>query len=195
MSDSADQGTPVAWGRRGSFHARVAMRRYASGVISRRRPLLVLLVILLVAACGSGSASPSSGTAAPGASAPAATEPVATGAPPATGQSDTEWGPIWDTVPSGFPTYPGSKAAEVGTDPASEVRVIDGVEPTAIASWIDQHLQAAGFRTDGLSGPFEDGSYVVDASGQGGCRVQVRVAPTGETAMIVVLYGASCPHG
>jgi hypothetical protein len=163
-------------------------------VIPRWRPVVVLLVALLVTACGSAAASRSSTALAPGSDVPAASEP-ATAAPPAEGQSDTEWGPIWDTVPSGFPTYPGSKVTEVGTDPASEVRVIDGVEPTAIASWMDQHLQAAAFRTDGLSGPFEDGSYVVDASGQAGCRVQVRVAPTGGISTIVVLYGASCPHG
>jgi hypothetical protein len=171
------------------------MRRYPSTVIRRWRPFVVLLAVLLVAACGSSSASPSTGTATPSLTAATATEPDTTGAPPASGQSDTEWGPIWDTVPSGFPTYPGSKAADVGTDPASEVRVIDGVEPTAIASWMDQHLQAAAFRTEGLSGPFEDGSYVIDASGQSGCRLQVRVAPTGGTATITVLYGASCPHG
>ena len=73
--------------------------------------------------------------------------------------------------------------------------MIEGVEPSAIASWMDQHLRAAAFRSDGLSGPFEDGSYVVDMSGAAGCRVQVRVAPAGGTSMIVVLYGAACPHG
>jgi hypothetical protein len=163
--------------------------------MSRWRPVVALLACLLVMACGSGA--PSSSPARPpttaDASEPAPSDLVAAG--PTAGQTDTEWGPIWDTVPSGFPTYPGSKATEASTDPASDVRVIEGVEPSAIASWMDQHLRAAAFRSDGLSGPFEDGSYVVDMSGASGCNVQVRVAPAGGTSMITVLYGASCPHG
>lgn len=164
-------------------------------MISRCRPVVVLLVGLLAAACGPATASPSPARATPGpdVSAPAASQPVAAGT--AAGQSDTEWGPIWDTVPSGFPTYPGSTESEIGTEPASTERVIDGAEPAAIASWMNQRLQAASFESDGLSGPFEDGSYVVDASGAAGCRVQVRVAPTGGTTTITVLYGAACPHG
>ncbi len=171
------------------------MRRYASGVMSRWRPLVVpLAALLLVVACGSGASSPSTvGASLPTVtSAPAPSEPAAAG--PTAGQTDTEWGPIWDSVPSGFPTYPGSKPTEVGADPASEVRVVEGAEASAIASWMDEHLRAASFRSDGLSGPFEDGSYVVDMSGASGCRVQVRVAPTGGTSMVVVLYGAACPH-
>ena len=163
--------------------------------MSRWRPVVVLLTCLVFTACGSGTPSspPASASATADASDAAPSDLAAAG--PTAGQTDTEWGPIWDSVPSGFPTYPGSKAAEVGTDPASEVRVIEGVEPSAIASWVDQHLRAAAFRSDGLSGPFEDGSYVVDMSGAAGCRVQVRVAPTGGLSQIVVLYGASCPHG
>jgi hypothetical protein len=160
-------------------------------------PLVGLLAVLLVAGCGAASTSPAPSAAASGATGPAttnATEP-ATGAPVGDGRTDTEWGAIWDTVPSGFPTYPGSRPTEATSEPASEVRVVDGVEPTAVASWIEQHLEAAAFRTDGLSGPFEDGGYVVDASGAAGCRVQVRVAPTGGLSTITVLYGASCPHG
>jgi len=72
--------------------------------------------------------------------------------------------------------------------------VIDGAEAAAVASWMDERLRAAAFRSDGLSGPFEDGSYVVDASGEAGCRVQVRVAPAGGLTTITVLYGAACPR-
>jgi hypothetical protein len=163
--------------------------------MSRWRQVVVPLAGLLVVACGPGAPSPSptGGSPRPDATSPAASEQAP--AAPSAGQTDTEWGPIWDTVPSGFPTYPGSKVAEVGADPASEVRVIESADPAAVASWVDQHLQSAAFHSDGLSGPFEDGSYVVDASGAGGCRVQVRVAPTGGLSTIVVLYGAACPHG
>jgi hypothetical protein len=163
--------------------------------MSRWRPLPVLLLCLLVMACGSGapSSSPTSASVAPAASSPAPSDLVAAG--PTAGQTDTEWGPIWDTVPSGFPTYPGSKATDVGTDPASAVRVVEGVKASAIASWMDEHLRATAFRSDGLSGPFEDGSYVLDLSGASGCNVQVRVAPAGGTSMITVLYGAACAHG
>jgi len=161
--------------------------------MSRRRPVLVLLAGLLAAACGSGATSPApaGGSSTPGVSA-AASEPVAAGT--TADQTETEWGTIWDAVPNGFPAYPGSMAAEVGADPASEVRVIEGAEAAAIASWMDERLRAAAFRSDGLSGPFEDGSYVLDASGEVGCRVQVRVAPTGGLTTITVLYGAACPR-
>jgi hypothetical protein len=158
----------------------------------RRRLVVVLFAGLLAAACGSGAPSlaPEGGSATPAVSAPAS-DPVAAGP---SDQTETEWGTIWDAVPAGFPTYPGSQAAEVGADPASEVRVIDGAEAAAVASWMDERLRAAAFRSDGLSGPFEDGSYVVDASGEAGCRVQVRVAPTGGLTTITVLYGAACPR-
>jgi len=158
----------------------------------RRRLVVVLFAGLLAAACGSGAPSlaPEGGSSTPAVSAPAS-EPVAAGS---SDQTETEWGTIWDAVPAGFPTYPGSQAAEVGADPASEVRVIDGAEAAAVASWMDERLRAAAFRSDGLSGPFEDGSYVVDASGEAGCRVQVRVAPTGGLTTITVLYGAACPR-
>jgi hypothetical protein len=163
--------------------------------MSRWSPVVALLACLLVMACGSGAPSspPTSPPATAAASEPAPSDLAAAG--PTAGQTDTEWGPIWDTVPSGFPTYPGSKAADVGTDPASAVRVVEGVKASAIASWMDEHLRAAAFRSDGLSGPFEDGSYVVDMSGASDCNVQVRVAPAGGTSMITVLYGAACPHG
>jgi hypothetical protein len=162
--------------------------------MSRWRPVVVLLAGLLAVACGSSAPSPSppSGSQPTDAS-PGASEPAAAGA--TSGQTDTEWGPIWDTVPSGFPTYPGSRTTELGTDPVTEARVVEGAQASAIASWMDQHLQATSFRSEGLSGPFEDGSYVVDASGAAGCRVQVRVAPTGGLSTIVVLYGTACPHG
>ena len=169
------------------------------------RPVVIALaglaLLAMLAGCG-----PSGGSALPGSpgATGAATDAAATSGPGVTSgpgeslsadQSDTEWGPIWDTVPAGFPALPGSTTSEIGSDPASEVRVVGGAEPTAIASWYDEALRAAAFRTDGLSGPFEDGSYVVDLSGQSGCRVQVRVAPTGGLSTIVVMYGASCPHG
>jgi hypothetical protein len=36
-----------------------------------------------------------------------------------TGQTDTDWGPIWNEVPPGFPVPEGAKAAEAGSEPVS----------------------------------------------------------------------------
>jgi len=59
-------------------------------------------------------------------------------------------------------------------------------------------LAAAGYSTNTLSGPAEDGSLVIDSAGGGGdpaCRVQTRVRPLGGTTMITVLFAAACPWG
>jgi hypothetical protein len=55
-------------------------------------------------------------------------------------------------------------------------------------------LEAAGFRTEGVSGPLEDGSVVIDSTGPvAGCRVQTTIVRRGGVTMMTVLYGASCP--
>ncbi len=57
-------------------------------------------------------------------------------------------------------------------------------------------LAAAGYSTEALSGPSEDGSLVIDSVGTDpACRVQTRIRPLGGTTMITVLYGAACPWG
>jgi hypothetical protein len=114
---------------------------------------------------------------------------------PLAGQTDTDWGRIWDSLPAGFPTYPGSTPAEeAASGPASAVLVVQGVAAKTVADWMQSKLEAATYSTDALSGPLEDGSYVLDSAGPApGCRVQVSVAPLGGLTVVTVRYGASCP--
>lgn len=164
-----------------------------------------LLIALAAAACSSTSPSPpvspsavGTATPAPSAATSASAEPTPAGAtvPPAAGQTDTEWGRIWDTLPSGFPKYPGATLSEeAATGPASAVYVVEGGEPSRIATWFQQAFETASYSTDALSGPMEDGSYTLDSSGQDpACRLSVTIAPLGGTTSLTVMYGAACPH-
>jgi hypothetical protein len=170
----------------------------------------LVLAVAAAAACGSTAPTPTppatapttSSSPAPGASAPVDTaEPVETlpdetAGPPAEGQTDTEWGRIWDSLPAGFPKYPGATLSEeAATGPASATYVVEGGEPKAIATWFRDAFEAAAFSTEALSGPLEDGSYVLDSIGQDpACRLSVAIAPLGGTTTLNVMYGASCPH-
>ena len=170
---------------------------------SRRRLAGSLLIaVLVVAACG-----PSGGSTAPGSSArtgapsaPAATDVAAASAVPSGGanqaaQTDTDWGRIWDSLPAGFPRFPGSAPGdEAATGPASATFVVQGADARAAATFYQGALTGTGYTTDGLSGPLEDGGYVLDMSGPtGGCKLQVTAAPTGGLITLTILYGAACP--
>jgi hypothetical protein len=111
------------------------------------------------------------------------------------GQTDTGWGRIWDSLPAGFPSYPGATpAAEAATGPASSVLAVPGTDARTIAGWMQSRLEQATYSTEALSGPLEDGSYVLESTGAGpDCRVQVSVAPLGGLTTVSVLYGAGCP--
>jgi hypothetical protein len=112
----------------------------------------------------------------------------------AAGQSDTDWGRIWDRLPADFPRFPGSTPADdAGAEPASGRSSVPGGEPQAIATWFQDALEQARFSTVGLNGPAEDGSFVLDSVGDGQCRVQMTIAPLGDMTFITVLYGADCP--
>jgi hypothetical protein len=58
---------------------------------------------------------------------------------------------------------------------------------------MQQALERASFSTEGLNGPLEDGSFVLDSTGADGCRIQIAVAPLGSVTTITVRYGAACP--
>jgi len=159
-----------------------------------RRPLPILSTallasLLLVTACGtttnpSPTTAPTSSLAAPDGSLLA----------PLSGQTDTDWGRIWDTVPAGFPTYPGSIVSEeAATGPASATLAADGNVAEAAAGWMADQLLLDGYAIENSS-PMEDGSYVLEAERDGGCRVQVTVTPLGSLTTITILYGASCPN-
>ena len=160
----------------------------------RRRFLLLVAVALLATACGSTAPT------APRPSTPGSIEPVVSGstATPATsadaGQTDTDWGRIWDAVPAGFPRFPGSSPTEdAAAEPVSARSDVPGGDPGAIATWFKDALEQRGFSTVGLNGPAEDGGFVVDSTAAGECRVQTTIAPLGDMTFIAVRYGAGCP--
>ena len=127
----------------------------------------------------------------------ASSGPTPESTPPATsGQTDTDWGRIWDSLPSGFPMYPGAMPSEeASSEPASAVYVVDDAEPGAIATWFQDAFELAAYHTDALSGPFEDGGYLLESSGDDpACRLLLTIAPLGGTTSLTVLYGADCPH-
>jgi hypothetical protein len=158
--------------------------------------LLLLLAGLVLAACDT-AASSATPVAKPSPSVRPSAQPSRTGSvPPAGGQTETDWGTIWDTLPKGFPTPPGSTPAEeTATGPASANLVVDGSDAKGIATAVQQALGVAGYKTRGLQGPLEDGSYVLDMTGSTtDCMVRLTAAPTGGLTTVTILYGAACPH-
>lgn len=110
----------------------------------------------------------------------------------AAGRTETEWGTIWDALPAGFPSYPGSRPTDVGEGPASAVLDVPAEVP-AVASWFEAALERLGFRSS-VSGPAEDGSMQIDSDGpMANCAVRTTVAPLGGTTIVTILYGAGCP--
>jgi len=169
-----------------------------SGELSRL--FAAITVVVVVVACGAGSSSPPT-------TSPASTRPslgAASESPssvPASGssvsQTDTDWGRIWDTLPGGFPTYPGATPDEdAGGGPASAVFVVEGVDVKDAVASLQGSLQKAGYATVGSLEPLEDGSVILDMTGQPpGCMLQVTATPTGGLTRMTILYGAGCPHG
>lgn len=159
---------------------------------------LVAAALVLVA-CG-----PSSGSATPEATGTSSLVPPATStarigpsSTPATGQTDTAWGRIWDSLPAGFPTIPGSTPSEeAAAGPASAVLAIQGTDAKTIAMTLQTQLEAAGYTTEALNGPAEDGGFVLESTGNAaGCKVKATVAPLGGLTLVTILYGAACPNG
>jgi hypothetical protein len=161
----------------------------------------ILALAAVAVACGTSTSSPSS-TQRPAASAvptstagTSATGSSATGGP-AAGQTDTDWGRIWDTLPSRFPTVPGSTPGdETATGPATANLVVDGLDAKGITTLLQTLLTQGGYQTVGYSGPLENGAFVLDMTGSpAGCRLQVTATPTGSLTALTILYGAACPH-
>ena len=170
---------------------------------SRRSLILVaFLVAVVAAACGPGGASPDAttgATTAPTTARPTPilsagpVEPGVSGAPPAS-QTETEWGTIWDGIPAGFPRYPGARSADDATpEPVSDAYAVPDVDPAEIAFMLQTAMENATYSTEGLSGPFEDGRFVLDSVGDAGCRIETRIVPQGSLVLVTVRYGAACP--
>ena len=167
--------------------------------------MLIACVVLLAAACGGPSgtddalssaieATPSPTTPGPS---PAATEARATETAsstdrPSVTQTDTDWGRMWDALPPAFPVYPAAVETEVDASVSAAFTAGDA-NPEEIVTWMQQQLELATYSTEALSGPLEDGSFVIDSVGDAGCRIETTVTPAGELTLITVRYGADCP--
>ena len=156
---------------------------------------LSVVVAIALAACSSAGSSASPSPSSPPRA--AVTPTAAAGSQSAASQSDTDWGRIWDSLPSGFPTIAGSTPSEeAATGPASATFTVSGDAAKTIATTLQTQLSAAGYTTVALGGPLEDGTYTLDMSGQpAGCFLQVKAAPLGSVTTVTILYGATCPHG
>jgi hypothetical protein len=148
----------------------------------------LVLAVSILAGCSSPNttAEPTGAAATPTPPAPSAT----TGA----GQVDSEWGPIWDALPTAFPVHPGAQEAEPDA-PASAAFTIPAsptVTVRAVATWYGEQLATVG--PGGLDGPLEDGSYSAWSSSGGGCDIRVSAVPRGsEEVYVTVFLGALCP--
>jgi hypothetical protein len=160
----------------------------------------ILAATVLFAGCGpTSTASRAPSSTPPGSPSSSASAETTAPAPSAAAgtQTDTEWGRIWDNVPAGFPRYPGASVADdTSPEPVSATYAIaGGGDPAQIASWMQAALETATFSTEALSGPLEDGSFVLDSVGDAGCRIRVEIKPMGGLTFVSVRYGAACPEG
>ncbi len=216
------QGPPSCWGATAVLFvpASTGARLYDARVTPDRSPvpvrilaIVALFAVTIVAACGpdaapAGTASPATGAATPARSpAAGATEPDLTPVPG--GQptpflsigigpdqlntTDVEgFGPILDELPASFPRLAGQEPADAGGGPASGSFVVNST-PRAAAADLAAKLTAVGWSAD-VASPLEDGSVVVEATGQAaGCKAEVRFTPASGSSLMLVLYGASCP--
>jgi hypothetical protein len=163
--------------------------------VTRQANLLVCLLLGLNA-LGGCDASLGEASRTPSATGAASSPRATNGSPeagPAAGQTDTSWGRIWDEIPADFPLFPGGAPAGATAEPVSAALAIQGAEPRDVIAWMQTELERAVFPTEGLNGPLEDGSFVLDSNGPDDCRIQVQAAPLGALTSLIVRYGAACP--
>jgi hypothetical protein len=178
--------------------------RYDGPVIRPLGARLLVACALAVLAIGCGPASSaSSSIAVPSAVASPAASPSASGSAgePSTPASpaasvtttETDWGTIWDVLPATFPVFPGAIPTEALDGPASGAFAVPAGALEA-TEFMQSALETAGYSTEAQSGPFEDGSYVIDSVGAtSDCRVETRLAPLSGTTLMTVRLAAGCP--
>ena len=65
-----------------------------------------------------------------------------------------------------------------------------------VATWYRDQLTAANFASVDLGSALEDGSRIIDVTGDiPECKVQVAVRPVDGSTMITVFYGSGCAGG
>ncbi len=157
--------------------------------------LLSLAAAVALGACVAGS---SPGGSAGSVAGSAATSPAVSSSAgltpggPATTSTVTGWGPIRDALPASFPTYPGAEPVPDPAEASTATLTVPASTATA-AAWWQRALGAGGYGGVGISKPLENGSVVIDATGPAGCRVRVRVTPSGAATTATIFYGAACP--
>jgi hypothetical protein len=172
-----------------------ALRRWAA-----LPHVLISAVALAVVVAGCGSGAPATST--PGASAGRSPLVAPSGAPRASlaagatatlpTTTDTEFGKIFDALPSTFPTLTGQEPADPGAGPTSGSFAVN-MTVTNARKLMEVQLIAQGW-TVVVGSPLEDGSVVLEATGgKATCKTEVRFTPTSGTVIMSVLYGASCP--
>jgi hypothetical protein len=160
---------------------------------------LGLAASLILAACSPSTPTPTSSSPPPSVasvepSVDVSSSPIGSSPAPQVGQTDTDWGRIWDTLPATFPVYPGATPAqEAETGPVSATFALTGQDAKTVATWMQAELERAAYSTEALTGPLEDGSFVLDSIATAGCRVEVAVAPLGGLTTVSVRYGGACP--
>jgi hypothetical protein len=171
--------------------------------VHRRRPAhphlkIAIAVAVAVAAVGCGTGPGQSRPAGPVGSGSGPTvvpgrqaSPPVRATPPTT--TETEFGTIYDSLPSTFPKLPGQEPAQTGAGPTSGSFVAN-MSVTDARKLIEVSLIAQGWRV-AVGSPLEDGSVVLEATGAGSCKTEVRFVPLSGTVTMSVLYGASCPFG
>jgi hypothetical protein len=165
---------------------------HGTGAARAAAPATLLVAVLALAGC-----------IAPEGSRPGSSSNFATSKPTSTltgsplqpslpTQTDTEWGRIWDAVPSTFPVIRGAvPATDSGEGATSALLALQAPDPMVIAAFYRDALQGMGMSVS-VDGPLEDGSVTVSGTDRGACAVQVSVRPAGSTNLISVLYGAGC---
>lgn len=173
--------------------------------IRRSFPIVSALVAgalaLVVAACGSPgptgapplpAASPTTVASATPTEVPGGSSP--TPPPTVTPTTDTAWGPIWDDIPATFPRFPGAATAEPNDGPASAV-LLAPAAIDVVVEWYQDALERATYSTLALSGPLEDGSFIIESVGDTpACLVETTLRPEGGATVVTILYGAGCPE-
>lgn len=155
----------------------------------------LVLIAGLLAACGTSEAStpPTSiASVEPGTIGPP--EPSPSLDPGLPGQSESDWGPIWDAVPATFPVPLDARPTEPESGPVSAAYLVpdDGGGPRALAEFYATGLEERGL-PGAVDGPLEDGSVTAWGSNGYGCDALVTVLPRGDDNLVTVLYGAGCP--